>query len=267
MADVYGRLTGKAGVCIATLGPGAINLMLGVTDANSDSAPVVAITAQVGLDRIYKETHQYVDLKSIFKNITKWSDTVYTTDSIPEMIRMAFDKAQCERPGAAYLGIPQDIEYAPVPQTLSPIRQHPRHTIFPDADYVNDAAKMLGKAKSPIILIGHGAVRSKAKEEIRALCDYMKIPVTTTFMAKGIVSDRKEYVLGCAGFMDHDYPDFSFDQADLILSIGYEFAEFSPAMINPQKDKNIININTFCEDLDACFIPQINIIGDIKENT
>ena len=159
MADVYGRLTGKAGVCIATLGPGAINLMLGVTDANSDSAPVVAITAQVGLDRIYKETHQYVDLKSIFKNITKWSDTVYTTDSIPEMIRMAFDKAQCERPGAAYLGIPQDIEYAPVSQTLSPIRQHPRHTIFPDADYVNDAAKMLGKAKSPIILIGHGAVK------------------------------------------------------------------------------------------------------------
>src|SRR5487761_2118249 len=108
MADMYGRLTGRAGVCLATLGPGAINLLLGVADAQTDSAPLVALSAQVGLGRIYKETHQVVDLVSMFKPVTKWSDTLLTPQAAPEMIRHAFNLAQTERPGAVYLAIPQD---------------------------------------------------------------------------------------------------------------------------------------------------------------
>ena len=103
MADVYGRISGQAGVCASTLGPGAINLLLGVTDANTDSVPVVAFSAQVGINRIYKETHQYVDVVNLFKPVTKTAAMALTPESIPEMIRAAFDKAQAERPGAAFL--------------------------------------------------------------------------------------------------------------------------------------------------------------------
>ena len=104
MADLYGRVTGKAGVCLATLGPGAINLLLGVADAHTDSAPLVAISAQVGLGRIYKETHQVVDLVGMFKPVTKWADTLLTPAAAPEMIRHAFSVAQRERPGVGLPG-------------------------------------------------------------------------------------------------------------------------------------------------------------------
>lgn len=113
MADIYGRLTGKAGVCTATLGPGAINLLLGVTDAQTDSTPLVAISAQVGLNRIYKESHQIVDLLSMFKPVTKWADMMLTPAAVPEMLRKAFDVAQAERPGAVYLAIPKTSKRPP----------------------------------------------------------------------------------------------------------------------------------------------------------
>ena len=115
MADIYGRLTGHPGVCIATLGPGAINLALGTADANTDSVPLVAVSAQVGLNRIYKESHQSVDLVSMFKPITKWADLIQSAEAIPEMVRSAFKQAQTERPGAVYLAIAQDVETLPAP--------------------------------------------------------------------------------------------------------------------------------------------------------
>ena len=118
MADIYGRLTGKAGVCTATLGPGAINLLLGAADAQTNSSPMVAISAQVGLKRIYKESHQIVDLVGMFKPVTKWADTVLTPQAVPEMVRNAFQVAQEERPGATYLAIPEDVEAAPMPQAM-----------------------------------------------------------------------------------------------------------------------------------------------------
>src|SRR6202142_1422541 len=109
MAETYGRLTGNAGVCSATLGPGAINLLLGTADANTNSTPVVAFSAQVGLHRIYKESHQSVDLVSMFTPVTKWADMVLTPGAVPEMVRKAFKLAETERPGAVYLAIPEDI--------------------------------------------------------------------------------------------------------------------------------------------------------------
>src|SRR5215469_14915642 len=112
MAEIYGRLTGRAGVCSATLGPGAINLLLGVADATTNSSPVVALSAQVGLNRIYKESHQSVDLVSLFAPVSKWADMVLTPDAVPEMVRKAFKLAQTERPGAAYLAVPEDVEAA-----------------------------------------------------------------------------------------------------------------------------------------------------------
>src|SRR3984885_9353348 len=118
MAEIHGRLTGRAGVCSSTLGPGAINLLLGTADANSNSTPMVALSAQVGLNRIYKESHQSVDLVSMFSPVTKWADMVLTPDSIPEMVRKAFKLSQTERPGSVYLGVPEDVEAALVPDQL-----------------------------------------------------------------------------------------------------------------------------------------------------
>ena len=110
MADMYGRVTGKPGVCAATLGPGAINLLLGTADAFTNSTPLVAISAQVSINRIHKETHQIIDLLSMFKPVTKWAELIVSPAAVPEMVRQAFKKAEMERPGATYLGLPEDVE-------------------------------------------------------------------------------------------------------------------------------------------------------------
>src|SRR5919197_961896 len=130
MADMYGRVTGKAGVCSATLGPGAINLLLGTADAFTDSVPLVALSAQVGVDREYKETHQFVDLVSMFKPITKWAAQIKIPSALPEMVRKAFKVAQTERPGSCYLGLPQDLEEMPVSRDLRPL---PRSQVYDSA--------------------------------------------------------------------------------------------------------------------------------------
>ena len=149
MADMYGRVTGQAGVCLATLGPGAINLLLGVADAQTDSAPLVALSAQVGLGRIYKETHQVVDLVAMFKPVTKWSDTLLTPQAAPEMIRHAFNLAQTERPGAVYLAIPQDVAVMEVAPERRPLPVHPAQASAPAPAQIAQAAALLEAAQDP----------------------------------------------------------------------------------------------------------------------
>lgn len=263
MADMYGRLTGKAGVCTATLGPGAINLLLGVADAQTDSTPLVAISAQVGLNRIYKESHQIVDLLSMFKPVTKWADVMYTPGAVPEMVRKAFDVAQSERPGAVYLAIPEDIEAATVPADAVPLKARPRHAAGPDPQQIAAAVELLRQAKHPVVLAGHGVARAGQSAALTELVDLLQLPVATTFMGKGVVSDRNPHALGVVGFMRHDYENFAFDQADVILAVGYELQEFAPARINPHKDKKIIHVHRFAEDTDACYPIAISIEADI----
>lgn len=263
MADIYGRLTGKAGVCTATLGPGAINLLLGTADAQTDSSPLVAISAQVGLNRIYKESHQIVDLVSMFKPVTKWSDVIMTIPAVPEMVRKAFDLAQTERPGATYLAIPQDIEAEVVPAGLVPILPKPVSKTYPAPEAVKEAAALIRAAKKPVIVAGHGVARTGNAQFLSDFAEKYHIPVATTFMGKGVISDRSPYALGVIGFMRHDYENFAFDEADLIIAIGYELQEFTPARINPHGDKKIIHINTFAPDVDKCYSVDMNIQADI----
>ncbi|AGC49506.1 acetolactate synthase large subunit [Lawsonia intracellularis] len=264
MADIYGRLTGKAGVCISTLGPGAINLLLGVADAQTDSTPLVAISAQVGLNRIYKESHQYVDLVSMFKPITKWADIILTPNSVPEMIRKAFELAQTERPGAVFIALPEDVEEMHIDTSLKPLLTRPQHTSYPDPKMLEQAKELIVNAKNPVILVGHGAVRNKASEALQRFAEQLQIPVATTFMAKGILSDRNPLLLGVIGFMKHDYENFAFDKADLIISIGYELQEFTPSKINPNNNKNIIHIHQIAEDEDIAYPITVAIQADIS---
>lgn len=266
MADIYGRLTGKAGVCIATLGPGAINLLLGTADAQTDSSPLVAISAQVGLNRIYKESHQIVDLVSLFKPVTKWADTVLTPESLPEMVRKAFKFAQEERPGATYLAIPQDIEGITMPAHLSPLiplRHDLRAKTYPATEAIAEAVKILRAARNPIIMAGHGVARTGHADVLVQFAEKYQVPVATTFMGKGVISDRSPLALGVIGFMYHDYENFAFDEADVILSIGYELQEFAPERINPHSDKKIIHINMFSPDVDKHYLADVSLEADI----
>ncbi len=266
MADIYGRLTGNAGVCTATLGPGAINLLLGTADAQTDSSPLVAISAQVGLNRIYKESHQIVDLTAMFRPVTKWAETLYTPQASAEMLRKAFQVAQQERPGAAYLAIPQDVEAMPVPATLQPIQPLRPRLPAPPADSIREAAKLLRNARFPVILAGHGVARNGASEALNQFVEQYRLPTATTFMGKGVVSDRSPHALGVMGFMRHDYENFAFDQADVILAVGYELQEFAPERMNPEINKKIIHINSFLPDTDRHYPATVAIAACLTQS-
>jgi acetolactate synthase-1/2/3 large subunit len=238
MADIYGRLTGLPGVCIATLGPGAINLVLGTADANTDSVPLIAISAQVGLNRIYKESHQIVDLVSMFKPLTKWSALIQSAEAIPEMVRSAFNQAQTERPGAVYLAFPQDVECLPAPEGYHPLKINIVHDSSPSATQIARAVK------KPIVLgQGHGAVHDHASEALIYFSECLRIPVATTFIGKGVFPDNHPNSLGAAGFMLHDYVNFGFDQTDVVICVGYDLQEFDLVRINPKGDKQIIRFH------------------------
>src|SRR5438067_1623593 len=261
MADIYGRLTGKAGVCSATLGPGAINLLLGTADATTNSAPLVAISAQVGLDRIYKESHQSVDLVNMFKPVTKWAETVLTPEAVPEMVRKAFKQAQTLRPGAVYLAIPQDIETMPASPGAHPLPVNIVRDAAPSPSQLARAVTLLQQAKAPLLLAGHGAARAHVQEALVRFSEKFTIPVTTTFMGKGVFPDNHPNALGTVGFMRRDYVNFCFDQGDVIIRVGYELQEFSPVQINPQADKQIIHIHTFPAEVDTNYTLAVGLEG------
>jgi acetolactate synthase-1/2/3 large subunit len=264
MAEMYGRVTGKAGVCSATLGPGAINLLLGTADAYTDSVPLVAISAQVGLNRQYKETHQFVDLVSIFKPVTKWAAEIRLPNAVPEMVRKTFKVAQTERPGSCYLGIPQDLEKIQVSSSLQPLLPSQVYDSAPSPSQVSRAAKVLDSAKSPILLAGHGAARDNAQDALVRFSERLQIPVATTFMGKGVFPDKHPNALGTVGFMRRDYVNFGFDLADILICVGYDLQEFDPVRINPKGDKKIIHISRYPAEVDAHYPVAVGILSDIS---
>jgi acetolactate synthase I/II/III large subunit len=263
MAEVYGRLTGRAGVCSATLGPGAINLLLGVADATTNSTPLVAISAQVGMGRSYKESHQGIDLVSMFAPATKWSALVATPAAVPEMVRKAFKLAQTERPGAVYLAVPEDVEEATAPSGSTPLPVNVPRPDDPSAAQVERAAEILRTARNPILLAGHGAARSDASAAVRRFAEALDIPVATTFHGKGVLPDDHPLALGAVGFMRHDYVNFGFDQADAIVAAGYELQEFDPVRINPSGETKIIHIHRFPAEVDAHYDVAVGLQADI----
>lgn len=264
MAEMYGRVTGRAAVVSTTLGPGAINMQLGVADATTNSTPMVAISAQVGHDREFKESHQYVDLVSMFAPITRWAAGVPTVRAIPEMFRKAFKVAETERPAAVYLAVPEHIDADDTDYDLSPL---PRNVVRPDAPaprQVERAVDILRQAKRPVVLAGHGAARGNATAALIRFSDKFGIPVANTFHGKGVMPDDHPNSIGTLGFMRHDYVNFGFDNADVVIAVGYELQEFDPVRINPQGDKKIIHIHRFPAEVDAHYSVDVGIIGDIS---
>src|SRR6266699_6128546 len=263
MAEIYGRLAANPGVCSATRGPGAINLLLRTADATTNSTPLVALSAQVGLNRIYKESHQIIDLVSMFKPVTKCAETILTPEAEPEMVRKAFKQAQTARPGAVYLSIPQDIETMAAPKGARPLPVNIVRDDAPSPSQLARAVKVLQHAKAPLLLAGHGAARAHAQQALLRFSEKLHIPVATTFMGKGVFPDNHPNALGTVGFMRRDYVNFGFDQADVVLCVGYELQEFSPAQINPSADKQIIHIHTFPAEVDDHYTLTVGIEGNI----
>jgi acetolactate synthase-1/2/3 large subunit len=264
MAEMYGRVTGKAGVVSATLGPGAINLQLGVADATTNSTPLVALSAQVGRHREYKESHQFVDLTAMFAPITQFAATVPSAAAIPEMVRRAFKTAQTERPGAVYLAVPEDVEDEPIPPGAAPLPRNVVHPEAPSAAQVARAAAILRSAVRPVVLAGHGAARGGAGRALAEFAGHTGIGVATTFHGKGVLPDDHPLSMGTIGFMRHDYVNFGFDEADVVLAVGYELQEFDPVKINPAGDKSIIHIHRFPAEVDAHYPIAVGIEGDIS---
>jgi acetolactate synthase-1/2/3 large subunit len=266
MAETYGRLTGKAGVCSATLGPGAINLLLGTADATTNSTPLIALSAQVGMARSFKESHQSVDLVPMFAPVTKWSALMAIPGAAPEMIRKAFKLAQTERPGAVYLAVPEDVEEAAAPPSLVPLRVNVPRADDPSAEQVSRAAQILREARNPVVLAGHGAARGGASQALIRFAQSLNIPVATTFHGKGVFPDDHPLALGTVGFMRHDYANFGFDRADVIVAVGYELQEFNPVRINPSGTTRIIHVHRFPAEVDAHYDVAVGLTADISHS-
>ena len=264
MADVYGRLTGKAGVCLATLGPGATNLITGVADANMDRAPLVAIAGQGSTARLHKESHQILDLVSMFKPITKYSTQVLTPDIVPEIVRKAFKVAQTEKPGCCFIDFPENI--AEMEVKGKPIDVQSAYNPTPPDKKIEQAAELISKAKFPIVLAGNGVVRQGAAESLRSFVDLLRLPVANTFMAKGLIPFSNELFLGTIGLKARDIPWFAFEKADCVICVGYDMVEYHPDMWNPNADKTIIHIDAQPAEVDACYKVATGVLGDIGES-
>jgi acetolactate synthase-1/2/3 large subunit len=264
MADAYGRLTGRAGVCLSTLGPGATNLATGVADANLDRAPLVAITGQAGRDRGHKESHQHVDIVEHFRPLTKWNTRVETAAVIPEVIRKAFKLAESEKPGACHIEVPEDVADEAAEGT--PLSTERTRRPSPDRPALQTAARLIEGASFPLIFAGNGVVRGKASRELRELARSHGIPVVHTFMAKGTMPYDDELCLLSAGLQARDYISCGFDKADLIIAVVYDPVEYAPKFWNPDRKKPIIHIDFTPAEVDSFYQPAVEVVADVRES-
>jgi acetolactate synthase-1/2/3 large subunit len=265
MADVYGRLTGRSAVAMATLGPGATNLVTGVADAFLDRAPMVALTGQVGSDKLHKEAHQLIDIVQLFAPITKWNGRVERIDAIPEMVRKAFRIASLEKPGPTHIELPENRAQMPPESGARTRPLTPRRTWFPEPtdEAVESAARLVEAADRPIILAGNGVLRRRASASLRALAHALGIPVAVTFMGKGAIDDRDELSLMAVGLQARDHVLTGFDESDLVICIGYDPVEYAPDRWNPARTKRILAIDTQPSEVDAAYQPVVELVGDI----
>ncbi|MHA7840255.1 MAG: acetolactate synthase large subunit [Gammaproteobacteria bacterium] len=262
MADVYGRLTGKAGVCLATLGPGATNLMTGVADAQLDRAPLVALAGQAATTRLHKESHQVLNLVDMFAPIAKYSTQILEPSIIAEVVRKAFKVAQAEKPGVSFIDLPENIAAATI-EGSTPLLVQSAQAPVPPQRKIEQAADLISNAQHPIIMVGNGVLRAKATESLRQFVDALNIPVATTFMAKGAVPFSHPLCLGTVGLQAHDYVSCGFDKADVIICIGFDMVEYHPYLWHSHKDKQIIHIDESPAEVDEHYILACGVVGDI----
>jgi acetolactate synthase-1/2/3 large subunit len=265
MADVYGRLTGRAAVAMATLGPGATNLLTGIADAYLDRAPVVAITGQASSEKLHKEAHQVVDVVDMFKPVTKWNARVERIPVLPEIVRKAFRLATLEKPGPTHIELPENVAGTELDpgDPIQPLAPGRTYLPEPTSEAVDHAARLINAARRPLILAGNGVLRRRASGELRAFAKGLHLPVAATFMGKGAVDDRSHLSLMAVGLQARDHVLTGFDRADLVIAVGYDLVEYAPAHWNRTGSKRVIHIDTQPAEVDADYQPEVELIGDI----
>lgn len=261
MAEVYGRLTGNPAGCLGTLGPGATNLITGVADSNMDRAPMLVLTGQGSSQRLHKESHQVMDVVGMFEPVTKWAVGIRHPDTIPEIVRKAVRLARGEKPGAVHIELPEDI--AKLEAATAPIEPRRYRRPVPDDKIADRAFDLLCSARKPVIVAGNGAIRKRASRQLRAFCERTGIGVLSTFMGKGAVDRDAPYCLFTIGLGTRDRMNLAIDEADLVITLGFDMVEYHPQLWNPQGDKRIIHADFLPAEIDHHYHPEVELVGDL----
>ncbi len=261
MAATYGRLTGKAGVCFSTLGPGATNLVTGVAHAQMIGAPVVVITGQKAVRGNWQSRFQLIDVVRMMRPLTKNAVSIADPNTIPTVLRNLFKTAQAERPGAVHLELPQDVA---VSETGAPVQKRGFvRRPAPDVKALEAAAEMINAAKQPLLLLGAGANRTMITQEIREFTEKTGIYAVHTQMGKGVLSADSEYSLFSTGIHRRDYVNCGIDQADLIITLGYNIVEYPPYVWHRNLETRILHIDFSEAETDGYYNPAVEVVGDI----
>lgn len=262
MADIHGRLTGQAGVCLATIGPGATNLITPIADAFLDRSPLVAITGQADTLRMHKESHQFIDIVAMLRPVVKWNTSISRPDMVAEAVRKAFKLAETEKPGSTHIEFPENVaEEECLDGALMEVRKVRRPS--PDYKAVNQAYELINKAKKPLILAGNGAIRKRATKQLRIFLEKTGFAVCNTFMGKGAAGHEYENNLYTIGLQSRDHVTCAFEEADLVIALGYDLVEYSPRFWNPGGDQKIIHIDFTPAEVDYNYKPEVELVGDV----
>ena len=264
MAATYGRLTGKAGVCFSTLGPGATNLVTGIVHAQLIGAPLVSISAQKPRKENWQGKFQLVDVMNLMKPITKKTFSIFDPSTIPTVIREAFKTAEAERPGAVHIELPEDTAEEDTNARVQKRGEARRPA--PDSKAVDSAVSLIERAENPLVIVSSGANRKRITQHLLAFLRKTGIYVVHTQMGKGVISDDCEYSLFATGIHKYDYVNCGIDQADLIITVGYNIAEYPPFIWNRKLDKTILNIDFVESEPDPYFNPAVEVVGDISHS-
>jgi len=261
MAATYGRLTGKPGVCLSTLGPGATNFVTAAAYAQLGGMPMIMLGGQKPIRKSKQGRFQIVDVVGLMKPITKYSEQVLDGNNIPAMVREAFRLSMQERPGAAYLELPEDIAEEDTDASIFDVVGHRR----PDADNagIATAIEMIRAADRPLLLIGAGANRKRTSVALKEFIDKTGIYFFNTQMGKGVVDERHDKFIGTAALSDNDYLHCAIHRADLIINVGHDVIE-KPPFFMEKNGKKVIHINFFAAQIDDVYFPQLNVVGDIS---
>jgi acetolactate synthase-1/2/3 large subunit len=260
MAATYGRLTGKAGVALSTLGPGATNLVTAAAYAQLGAMPMLMLTGQKPIKNRKQGHFQIVDVVDMMRPLTKYTRQIVAPESIPALVREAFRRAQEERPGAVHLELPEDIasEETNAPLLHQSLVRRP----VPDGKAIHNAAEAIRQSKHPLLMLGAGANRKMASKMLRAFTKKLRIPFFTTQMGKGLIDETDPLFLGTAALSDHDFVHRAIDAADCIVNVGHDVIEKPPFFMRTGK-RTVIHVNYSTAEVDPVYFPQIEVVGDI----
>ncbi|MBB6444032.1 acetolactate synthase large subunit [Bacillus benzoevorans] len=262
MADVYGRLSKKAGVCLSTLGPGATNLLTGISSSKLDHSPLVALIGQASMERHHPESHQYLDIVKLCEPATKWSTQLTDSLNVPAMIRKAFREAKMEKPGSVAVVIPENF----LTQKISnkPLSVNPLPENVPVLETLKSAITLIESHMKPFILVGNGVIRQDAAIELQTFINTLQAPVTHSFMAKGILDKAHPANYFTFGFNENDLVLTGMQEADLLIAIGVDFVEQLPQHWNYKKIP-VLHIDSLPAEMNEYYPVAIECVGNIQK--